>query len=104
MAKKMKQLHALPKFGTEKCPVYLLRLPWLGSVSTHSENPVKSAVKQCFSFVEPNNVYSANELLSATNKIVLPALQKSNERDLSILKPLRQPVCRPYLQKAAGRN
>ena len=39
---------------------------------------VKSAVKQCFSAVEPRGVYSTNELLPATNKDVLPALQKSN--------------------------
>ena len=38
----------------------------------------KSAVKQCFSAVEPRVVYSTNELLSAINKDVLPALQKSN--------------------------
>ena len=77
MAMKMKQFHALPKFGPEKCPVYL-RLPWLGSVSTRFEKQVKSAVKQCFSAVEPRVVYSTNELLSATSKDVLPALQKSN--------------------------
>ena len=77
MAKKMKQFQALPKFGPEKCPVYL-RIPWLGSVSTRFENQVKSAVEQCFSTVEPRVVYSTNELLSATSKDVLPALQKSN--------------------------
>ena len=74
---KMKQFHALPKFGPEKCPVYS-RLPWLGSVSTRFEKQFKSAVKQCFFAVEPRVVYSTNELLTATNKNVLPALQKSN--------------------------
>ena len=73
----MEQFHALPKFGPEKCPVYLL-LPWLGSVSTRFEKQVKFAVKQCFSAVKPRVVYFTNELLSATNKDVLPALQKSN--------------------------
>ena len=58
-------------------PVYL-RLPWLGSVTTRFEMQVKSAVKQCFSAVEPHVVYATNELLSATNKDVLPALRKSN--------------------------
>ena len=46
--------------------------------STWFEKQVKSAVKQCFSAVEPRVVYSTNELLSSTNKDVLPALQKSN--------------------------
>ena len=76
MAMKMKQFHDLPKFGPEKCPVYL-RLPWLGSVSTRFEKQVKSAVEQCFSAVEPRVVYFTNELLSATNKDILSALQKS---------------------------
>ena len=76
----MKQFHALPKFEPEKCPVYV-RLSWLGSVSTRFEEQVKSAVKQCFSAVEPRVVYSTkstNDLLYSTNKDVLPALQKSN--------------------------
>ena len=77
MAMKMKQFHALPKFGPEKCPLYLC-LPWLGSFSIRFEKQVKSAVKQCFFAVEPHVVYSTNELLSATNKDVLPAVQKSN--------------------------
>ena len=77
MAMTMKQFHALPKFELKKGPVYL-RLPLLGSVSTRFEKQVKSAVKQCFSAEEPHVVYSTNELLSATNKDVLPALQKSN--------------------------
>ena len=69
--------HALPKFGPEKCLAYL-RLPWLGSVFTQFEKQVKSAVKQCFSAVKPRVAYFTNELLSSTNKDVLPALQKSN--------------------------
>ena len=73
----MKQFHALPKFGPEKCPVYL-HLLWLGFVSTRFERQVKSDVKQRFSAVESRVVYSTNELLSAINKNVLPALQKSN--------------------------
>ena len=77
MVMKMKQFHALLKFGPEKCPIYL-RLPWLGFVFTRFEKQVKSAVKQCFSAVEPRVVYSTKELLPATNKNVLPALQKSN--------------------------
>ena len=77
MAKKMQQFHALLKFESERCPVYL-RLPWLGSVFTQFEKQVRSAMKQCFSAVEPRVVYSTNELLSATNKDVLSALRKSN--------------------------
>ena len=42
------------------------------------ERQEKSAAKHSFSAVEPRVVHSTNELLSATNKDVLPALQKSN--------------------------
>ena len=38
---------------------------------------VKSAVIQCFSSVEPGVVYSTNELLSAPNKNIRSAVQKS---------------------------
>ena len=55
----------------------LARLTCLSSVSTGFERQVKPAVKQCFSAMEPRVVYSTYELLSATNKNVLPALQKS---------------------------
>ena len=52
--------------------------PMARCVSTRFEKQVKSAVKQCFSAVGPRVVCSTNELLSATNKDVLPALRKSN--------------------------
>ena len=42
------------------------------------QKQIKSAVKQYFLPVEPHVVYFTEELLSATNKDVLPALQKSN--------------------------
>ena len=102
MAMKMKQFHALPEFGPKKCPVYL-RLPWLGSVSTRLEKQVKSAVKQCFTAVEPHAVYFTNELLSATNKDVLPALQKSKVI-YQFSCHCDRSVCRPYFPKAAGQN
>ena len=55
-----------------------LRLPRLGFVSTRFENQVKSAIQPCFSAVKPRVVYSTNDLISATNKDALPALQESN--------------------------
>ena len=76
VAKKIKQFQALPKFGPQKCLVYLC-LPLLSSVSIRFERQVKSAVKQCFSAVKPRVVCSTKELFSAT-KDLLPALQKSN--------------------------
>ena len=86
MAMKMKQFHALPKFGPEKCPVYL-RIPWLGSVSTRFEKQVKSAVKQCFSAVEPRVVYSTN-YASPCYQQGCTACFTEKQRDLPILMPL----------------
>ena len=77
MAKKIKQFNVVCKLGPERCLVYL-RLLWLGSVFSRFKKQAKSAVKQCFSAVELRFVYNINELLSATNKHVLLALQKSN--------------------------
>ena len=52
--------------------------PPMARFCTRFEKQVKSAVKQCFCAVEPRVVYSTKELLPATNKDVLSALQKSN--------------------------
>ena len=83
---KMKQFHALPKFGPEKCTVYL-HLPWLGFVSTRFKEQVKSAVKQCFSAEEPCVVYSTNET-SLCYQQGCTACFTEKQRDLSILMPL----------------
>ena len=98
VAKKIKQFQALPKFGPQKCPVYLC-LPLLSSVSIRFERQVKSAVKQCFSAVKPRVVCSTKELFTAT-KDLLPALQKSNV----IYRFSCHCDSRLYLPKAAGQN
>ena len=78
---------ALMKVALMKCPVYL-RLPWLGSVSTRFEKQVKSAVKQCFSAVEPRVVYSTKELNSPRYQQECTACFTKKQRDLSIPMPL----------------
>ena len=72
---KMKQFHALPKFEPEKCPVYL-RLPWLGLFLPGLKRKLNLLSNSAFPL--GNHVLFTNKLLSATNKDVLPALQKSN--------------------------
>ena len=62
----------------------MLRLstsPMARFCTTRFEKHVKSAVKECFSAVEPRVVYSTNELLYTTSKNVPPASQKSNVID-----------------------
>ena len=77
MTKKNQQFHTSPKFGPEKCPVYL-HLPWLGPVSNRFEKQITSSVKHCYLAVEPHVVYKTNQLLPVAIKDVLPALQNSN--------------------------
>ena len=66
-----------PYFGPKKCPVYL-HLPWLGNVSTSFKTQIKTAVKCYFFAVELRIVYTTRQLLSATNKDMLPASHHSN--------------------------
>ena len=73
MAKKIKQFHDMPKFGFERCPVYVslpllvLFLPGLKSKQNLLSNST---------FLLRNQALFTNELFSATNEDVLPALQK----------------------------
>jgi len=46
-----------PKEGPQKCPVYL-RLPWIGNVSLKFEKQTKSAIKECYSAVQPRIIFS----------------------------------------------
>ena len=71
-----KKSNALPKFGPKKCPIYLRPhdLVLLQPVSKAS----KICCQTVFSAVEPRVIFSTNELLSVTGKVVLLALQKSN--------------------------
>ena len=77
MTKKSQQFHTSPKFGPEKCPVYL-HLPWLGLVSNRFEKQSTSSIKHCYLTVEAHVVYKTNQLLLVANKDVLPALQNSH--------------------------
>ena len=63
----------MPKKGT----VYL-HLPWLGNVSMRYEMQIKTALKRCFSAVEPCIVYTTRQLLPVAKKDVLPAFHQSN--------------------------
>ena len=54
---KLARFQFLPKFGSNKCPVYL-KLPWIGNISLKFENKTKSSVKHCFRAVEPQVLFS----------------------------------------------
>ena len=80
MAKKMKKFYALPKFGPESCTFYvrLLRSGFVSVIPVYRFTS-KMWVKRGFPLW--NNAFFTlytNELFSATNKDVLPDLQRSN--------------------------
>ena len=103
MAKRMKQFHTWRKFGPERCLV-CLRLPWLGSVSTRfRKQVVEFAVKTVLFRCETTRclLYQRTSLRYQQG---CTACFAEKQRGLSILMPLRQSVCRPYLLKAAGQN
>ena len=77
MTKKINQFRRPRQFGPKKCPVYL-RLPWLGNVSLRYEMQIKTAVKCCYSVVEPYIVFTTRQLLPVAKKDVLPAFHQSS--------------------------
>ena len=59
---KLARFHSLPKFGPNKCPVYL-KLPWIGNISLKFKNKIKSSVKHCFRAIEPRVLLSIRKIL-----------------------------------------
>ena len=72
LTKKIQQFHKLPRFSPKKYSVFLL-LPWLENILTRIETQIKTAVRRCFFAVEPFILFTTRQLLSTTNKNVLPA-------------------------------
>ena len=62
--------------GPEKCPVYL-KLPWIGNVSSRSENQIKKAITSFFYAVKPRVVYNTKVMLPSAKKDTVPTTQKS---------------------------
>ena len=63
ISNKLARFQSPPKFGPNKCPVYL-KLPWIGNISLKFENKIKSSVKHCFRAVEPRVLFSNRKILS----------------------------------------
>ena len=55
-----------------------IHLPWIGPVSTRFEKQLVSAVSKCYDTVKTNVIFTTTQLLPATRKDVLPALEQSN--------------------------
>ena len=66
----------LPKFGPNKCPVYL-KLPWIGNISLKFENKIKSSVKHCFKAVELRVLFSTRKIFPSIHKDAVSSIQQS---------------------------
>jgi len=54
-----------------------LRLPWIGNVSPKFEKQTKSAIKECYSAVQPHIIFSTKKILPAIYKDHVPTTQQS---------------------------
>ena len=72
---KLAQFQSLPKFGPNKCPVYL-KLPWIGNISLKFESKIKS-VKHCFRAVEPRVLFSTRKIFPSIHIDAVPFVQRS---------------------------
>ena len=75
--RKLQQLNSNPFHTVEKCPIYL-HILWIGNTSMKFEKQITSAVKRCFSSVEPHVIFNTRQLLPAIKKDVLPSHHHSN--------------------------
>ena len=76
ISNKLARFQSLPKFGPNKCPVYL-KLPWIGNISLKFENKINSSVKHCFRAVELRVFYSTRKILPSIHKDAVPFIQQS---------------------------
>ena len=92
-----------------KMPCLSICLPRLGSVSTQFEKQVKMLSNSAFLlwnnalFTQPTKFFSKKWGSFCYQQGCTASFTENweKQRDLSILKPLRQSVCRPYLSKVA---
>ena len=76
ISNKLARLQSLPKFGPNKCPVYL-KLPWIGNISLKFENKIKSSVKHRFRAVESRVLISTRKIFLSIHKDDVPSIQQS---------------------------
>ena len=76
ISNQLAQFQSLPKFGPNKCPVYL-KLPWIDNISLKFEHKIKSSVKHCFRAVEPQVLFSTRKIFPSIHKDAVPSIQQS---------------------------
>ena len=72
-----RSFHAPSGFGPDKCPVYL-RVTYTGKAALTLERNLRIAVENCYGSVALRTVFVSRQMLPASRKNVLPAIQKSS--------------------------
>ena len=76
ISNKLAGFQSPPKFGLNKCPVYL-KLTWIGNISLKFENKIKSSVKHCFRAVERRALFPTRKIHPSIHKDTVPFIQQS---------------------------
>ena len=77
ISKKITQFSRPKRFGPDKCPVYL-RVTYTGKAALTLERNFRIAVENCYGSVALRTVFVSRQMLPASRKDVLPAIQKSS--------------------------
>ena len=90
ISKKITQFSRLKRFGPDKCPVYL-RITYTGKAALTLERNLRITVENCYGsvalwkktvfalgFKKPSVIFVSRQMLPASRKDVLPAIQKSS--------------------------
>ena len=77
ISKKITQFSRPKRFGPDKCPVYL-RVTYTGKAALTLERNLRIAVENCYGSVALRTVFVSRQMLPASRKYVLPAIQKSS--------------------------
>ena len=77
ISKKITQFSRPKQFGPDKCPVYL-RVTYSGKAALTLERNLRIAVENCYGSVALRTVFVSRQMLPASRKNVLPAIQKSS--------------------------
>ena len=75
ISKKITQFSPPKRFGPDKCPVYL-RVTYTGKAALTLERNLRIAVENCYGSVALRTVFVSRQMLRASRKDVLPAIQK----------------------------
>ena len=77
ISKKITQFSRPKRFGPGKYPVYL-RVTYTGKAALTLERNLQIAVENCYGSVALRTVFVSRQMLPASRKDVLPAIQKSS--------------------------